>query len=266
MGKDYILSTTATNQKKNTALALYEKKERERTGLFILEGPSEISMALTAGIEFVTVYFCHEFLDSDTKPLLANLKAEKIEVDKKLFERIAYRGTVSGIWAVARQPENLLADFKPGSDPLLLLVEKVEKPGNLGAILRTADAAGVKAVFVTEGLTDLYNPNIVRSSLGAVFSVPVFSMANPEALAWLQRNNINIFAATPSGAAEHTTVSYAGGVVIAIGSEKDGLSNFWLENCDRKILIPMRGRVNSLNASVSAAILIYEAVRQRSGK
>lgn len=259
--------TSPANPKIKAALSLYEKKAREETGLFLLEGPAEIGMALSNGIEFRTLFYCPELLNAQTEQLYTRIETEKIEVDKRLFERLAYRGTVNGLWAVARQPQKLIDKLKLKTDPLFLIVEKIEKPGNLGAILRTADAAGVSAVLVTEELSDLYNPNIVRASLGAIFSVQVFGLSNDEAYAWLNKNKVRIVAATPAGAADYTSVSYRGATAIAIGSEKDGLSDFWLKKTDiEKVLIPMAGKVNSLNASVSTAIITYEAVRQRLSK
>lgn len=259
--------TSAANPKIKAALALYEKKGREDAGSFVLEGPAEIGMALAAGVKFKTVFYCAELLNQQTKPLCEKIEAEKVEIDRNLFERVAYRGTVNGLWAVALQPKTSIEKLKFGVEPLFLVIEKVEKPGNLGGILRTADAAGVSAVFVTEELSDLYNPNIVRASLGAIFSVPVFSLTNAEAYDWLTKNKVKVVAATPAGAADYTSISYKGATAIAIGSEKDGLSDFWLKKADiEKGLIPMAGKVNSLNASVSTAIITYEAVRQRSGK
>lgn len=256
--------TSINNQNIKAALRLYEKKERDKTGLFLIEGLAELNLALQNKLEFLKVFYAEEMLDEQAKKILAKIDGEKIAVSPQVFERLAYRGTVNGILAVVKQPEP--KDQKLPRNGLVLVLEKMEKPGNIGAILRTAEAAGVSAVFLCDAITDLYNPNIVRASLGAVFSLPIFCLNNAETYTWLKNNNFKIIASTPAADRNYYEVKMDGSVALLVGSEKDGLSEFWLENAAEKVLIPMQGQINSLNASVSAALLIYEAVRQRSGK
>ncbi|HVN14488.1 MAG TPA: RNA methyltransferase, partial [Anaerolineales bacterium] len=160
-------------------------------------------------------------------------------------------------------PRKSLDDLKLSANPLVIVAESVEKPGNLGAILRTADAAGVDALLVCDPRVDLWNPNVVRASRGALFSVPAIEVDNTSALNWLRSGRMRILAATPSAEVSYTSVDLSRPVAIAVGTEDEGLSNFWMEEADLKVLIPMRGKVNSLNVSIATALIVYEAVRQR---
>ncbi len=255
--------TSTSNPRIKETLWLYERRDRERLGLFLLEGIAEIDLALKNNIEITVVFYCSSLLDESAKEIDASLDCEKIEVDEKVFARMAYRGTTGGLLAVAKNPQRKIADLKLSKQPLVIVIEGMEKPGNIGAILRTADAAAVDAVIVCESDTDLYNPNIVRSSLGSIFSVPVFETDNKQALAWLKQNNLKIMASALTAQKDYAAVDFKQPAALIIGSENSGLTKFWLDNADEQVLIPMQGQVNSLNASVSTAILIYEAVRQR---
>jgi TrmH family RNA methyltransferase len=189
--------------------------------------------------------------------------AERITVSRAVFEKISYRDNPDGWLAVFPIPQVSLADLEVSDLPLILVAESVEKPGNLGAILRTADAAHADALLVCDPRVDLWNPNVVRASRGAVFSVPTLECENASALAWLKRREIRVLAATPSAREIYSDVDLRQPTAIAVGTEDEGLTEFWMSNADVRIRIPMMGKVNSLNVSVSTALILYEAVRQR---
>ena len=183
-----------------------------------------------------------------------------------LYEKVAYRGSTEGVIGVMRSRELSLGDLTVNAAPLIVVLEGVEKPGNLGAVLRSADAAGADAVLICDPLTDLYNPNLIRSSIGAVFTVPVVCCSTEDAIAWLKSHSIRIYTAQLQDSSLYYDCPMTGGTAIAIGTEATGLSEAWREAADAHIRIPMAGSLDSLNASVSAAILLYEAVRQRNSK
>ncbi len=225
----------------------------------LVEGLDEIELALAAG---------HKPRALITAPKLARRSLsvaapELVTVGTAVFEKLSYRENPDGWLAVFEAPASSLDDVKPGANALMLLVEAVEKPGNLGAILRTADAAGVDAVLVCDPRADLYGPNVVRSSRGTVFSVPLVQLAEDEALSFLRLRKISIVAASPGAQAVYSSEDLSGPIAVAVGAESTGLSNFWLEHADARVRIPMSGKVNSLNVSVAAALLVYEARRQR---
>ena len=181
-----------------------------------------------------------------------------------VFEKISYRDNPDGWIAVFPTPRRSLQDLRLAKEPLVIVAELVDKPGNLGAILRTADAAGVDAVIVCDPRVDLYGPNVVRASRGTVFTVPTVEASNAETLDFLRTHGMRILAATPSAETVYTREDLRGAVAIAVGTEDEGLTEFWLSNADAKVLIPMLGKVNSLNVSIATALIVYEAVRQRS--
>lgn len=187
----------------------------------------------------------------------------KLEFSPKAFSHIVLRENPDGVLAVVKSKTNKLSEIKLSKNPLLLILEAVEKPGNLGAILRTADAVQVDGVIICESKTDVYNPNVIRASLGTVFSVPLAVINNNEALEYLQKNKINILAATPDAKEKYFNMNLKKPSAILFGTEHEGLSDFWLENANTKILIPMKGQINSLNVSVSAALMSYEVLKQR---
>jgi TrmH family RNA methyltransferase len=184
-------------------------------------------------------------------------------VNERVFEKIAYRDNPDGWLAVFPLRRHRLEDLTPGDVPLIVVAEAIEKPGNLGAILRTSDAAGVTAVIACDSVTDIGNPNVVRSSKGAVFCVPVAEATTAETITWLRARGIPIVAATPQATLSYSDIDMTGPVAIAVGAEKPGLSRAWLDQADITVQIPMVGRVNSLNVATSAALLVYEAVNQR---
>lgn len=239
-----------------------DKRQRRQDGLMLVEGYDEIQLALSAGHVPRTILSAPELASRQ----LAAVNAESLTVSAAVFEKMSYRENPDGWLAVFPIPQMSLEDLNLSEVPLVIVAESIEKPGNLGAILRTADAAGVDALLVCDPRLDVWNPNVVRASRGAVFSVPLVECENASALEWLKRGAIRIIAATPSAEEIYSNISLGKPVAIAVGTEDEGLSDFWLSNADVKVKIPMMGRVNSLNVSVSTALILYEAVRQRSPK
>jgi len=240
--------------------------ERKSEKLMIVEGTREISLAINAGFQFKTMLVCREILERNvngeqlTDPLPAD---EVLEITIEVYNRLAYRQNAQGIIGLAITRENRLEGLPVPSNPLYLVLETVEKPGNLGAILRTADAAGITGVIICDPQTDLYNPNVIRSGIGCIFTVPVAVSSSPEAIRWMKNKNITIFGTALTATNLYHKVSYLDPAAIVMGSEAGGLSSIWLEQCDQLIRIPMRGRIDSMNVSVSAAIVVFEACRQR---
>jgi TrmH family RNA methyltransferase len=255
----HILS--AQNPKIKQIIKLRERRHREAAGVLLIEGAAELQLAVASGVQPATVFHCEEL---NGPPLIFPAATQIITVARAAFEKIAYRENPDGWLAIAPTPNWSLSGLQLRQPPLLLVAEAVEKPGNLGAMLRTADAAGVDALLVCDPATDLGNPNVIRASRGALFTVPVAQASTAETLNWLKRQHIQIVAATPSATANYTAVDMRGPVAIAVGAEDDGLSAEFLQQADVQVRIPMVGRVNSLNVSTSAALLLYEAVRQRS--
>ena len=250
--------TSAQNPKIKHLLALQEKSRlRREEGLFVVEGRRELEHCLAAGFQLDTLFLCPEIC-----PEFA--AARTVYVSKEVYAKIAYRGGTEGVIAEVRWKERSLDDLLPGKDsPLIMVMERVEKPGNLGAVLRSADAAGADGVILCDPLTDLYNPNLIRASIGAIFTVPVVACTSAEAIAWLKANNIRILTAQLQDSAPYYDVDMTCGTALVMGTEATGLTDAWRQAADAHILIPMLGRLDSLNVSVSAAILLYEAVRQR---
>lgn len=250
--------TSGQNPKIKDLIALETKsRERRARGLFVVEGVREYLRARAAGFETETLYV-REDVD------LPELPEPDFRISAGVYEKIAYRGGTEGVVAVMRVRENSLASLRLSERPLVLVLEQVEKPGNLGAVLRTADAAGADAVLVCDPLTDLYNPNVIRASLGAIFSVPVAACSSEEACDWLRAHGIAILTAQLQDSELYYDTDMVRPTALVFGTEDKGLSPFWRERADAHIRIPMAGMMDSLNISVSAAILAFEAVRQRS--
>ena len=236
-----------------------EKRQRRQDGLMLVEGFDEIQLALAAGHRPRTIFSAPEIASGQVHVE----GVESITVHRQVFEKMSYRDNPDGWLAVFPIPQTSLDDLEVSDSPLIIVAESVEKPGNLGAILRTADAAHAHAVLTCDPRLDLWNPNVVRASRGAVFSVPTVECDNASALEWLKAREIRILAATPSATEIYSNVDLRLPVAIAVGTEDEGLTEFWMSNADVKIRIPMMGKVNSLNVSVSTALILYEAVRQR---
>jgi TrmH family RNA methyltransferase len=234
-------------------------RQRNRERLMLVEGVSEISLAIAAGYKPKTII---------TSPLLVHspldtVGVEVISLNKSMYEKLSFRENPDGWLAVFDTPQLGLTSINLSSTPLIIIAESVEKPGNLGAIIRTADAAGVDAILVCESRTDIYGPNVVRASRGALFSVPIVETTNDATLSFLRDHKIRIVATSPIGQVEYVNADLSGSLALAIGTEDKGLTGFWLDHADVIVRIPMRGRVNSLNASISAALVIYESIHQR---
>ncbi|MEP0803910.1 MAG: RNA methyltransferase [Chloroflexota bacterium] len=243
-----------------------DKRQRQKDGLLLVEGWDEIQLALTAGHKPQTLLTAPELASRPLTFLSAEKEVEPVEtltVSRAAFEKMSYRDNPDGWLAVFPIPRLSLAELKVSKSPLLIAAESIEKPGNLGAILRTADAAGVDALLLCDPRVDPWNPNVIRASRGTVFSVPVVECDSLSALTWLRAHGMRVLAATPSAEANYTAVDMRPPTAIAVGTEDAGLTDFWMENADLKVKIPMRGQVNSLNVSVSTALILYEALRQR---
>lgn len=261
-----VCISSLQNPKVKAAVRLRERKGREETGLMLVEGYHELSLARACGLSPGELFFCPELVRPDELPLREALEGagtEVLEVTSSVMRKLAYREHPDAWLAVAPMPRRQLADLVLPPAPLLVVAEAVEKPGNLGAILRSADAAGVDAVIVCDRRTDVFNPNVVRASKGTVFQVPVVEADSQATLAWLRERAIRIVAATPAAATAHWDADLGGGVAIAVGTEKEGLSAAWMQQADVAVAIPMRGRANSLNVAQALTLLVFEAVRQR---
>jgi TrmH family RNA methyltransferase len=248
-------------------MRLRERRHRDRQGRSLVEGRDEVALAIASGAAIETLFIEEGAASSrPNRALLSRLGGtEVIEVTPAVFARLAYRENPDGWLAVIRNPYTALdrLDQETGAEALLLVVDGIEKPGNLGAMLRTADAAGATGVIVSGAGTDPWNPNAIRASKGAVFAVPLAVAPAAEAIAWLRDRDIRIIAADPAAATTFTEAALVGPLAIVVGAEDEGLSPAWRQAADDTVSIPMRGHVNSLNVAASAALLLYEAVRQR---
>lgn len=285
--------TSAQNRKVKELLTLVEKsKARSAAGLFVVEGQRELGHCLDAGFIPETLFICGEVMavqnnavnGAKTGHLTENIegkdgldaliaKAEAlnprlgvVQIPAFLYEKVAYRGSTEGIIAEVHSVPRSLEDLRLGERPLVMVLESVEKPGNLGAVLRSADAAGADAVIVCDPLTDIWNPNLIRSSVGAVFSVPVAVCTSADAIAFLKERGIRILTAQLQDSEWYYDTDMTGATALVMGTESTGLTQAWRDSADAHIKIPMLGRLDSLNVSVSAAVLLYEAVRQRKGE
>ncbi|MBK7095820.1 MAG: RNA methyltransferase [Saprospiraceae bacterium] len=257
--------TSIHNQKILALRKLYKSNERKHSEVFIAEGKKEVERGLMAGFEAVSVYYSSDIID---KISLENIvskirnKAEFTDLDKSVYEKIAYRDNTEGIIALFRKKVHVLEDISVGYNDIFVILEAIEKPGNLGAILRSSNAAGVKAIILTETKVDQYHPNVIRSSLGAVFEIPVIITSNSKVLEWLKIHNIKAYSAALPSYASIFQLDLRGNISLVFGAESDGLSDFWIKSSDEIFTIPMKGIIDSLNVSVSVAISLYEAVRQ----
>jgi TrmH family RNA methyltransferase len=254
--------TSLQNPKIKLLTALQQKSsERRRTGLFVVEGQQELQHCIRAGYEVDTVFWCPELCPAVLPPEAGAARCFQVSPD--VYAKVAYRGSTEGVIAEVRTRTLRLDDLKLGEHPLIVVLESVEKPGNLGAVLRSADASGVDAVVVCDPLTDLYNPNLIRSSVGAAFTVPCVACRSDECIAFLKQRGIKILTAQLQDSHLYYDTDMTCGTAIVMGTEHDGLTDQWRQAADAHIRIPMLGEIDSLNVSVSAAILMFEAVRQR---
>ena len=258
-----MIITSSQNAKIKRLLALQQKSsERRQSGLFVVEGRRELEHCMEAGYQIETLFWCPEVMaDSNWHPE----GEEVVQVSPQVYERISYRGSTEGIVATVHSRLLGLEDLKLDETPLIIVLESVEKPGNLGAILRSADAAQADAVIVCDALTDLYNPNLIRSSIGAIFTVPTVACSSEDCIKFLKQRNIRILTAQLQDSHLYYDTDMHQATAIVMGTESTGLTQQWRQAADAHIRIPMLGKLDSLNVSVSAAILLFEAVRQRQG-
>ena len=264
---EYVTITSAQNPSVKHLVKLRDRKTRDKEQLTILEGYRELTRSREYGMELVECFFSPEhFLGCNEYPLLEEIAASGIRVTRLapfLLEKVTYRDRPEGLLAIAKVRSHTLEMLPEFDAPLYLVAETIEKPGNLGSMLRSADAAGADALIVCERKTDIYNPNVIRASTGALFSVPVAVCDNEAALRYLRERNIKILAATPHTDFKYTDVDLTQGVAIVVGAEQTGLTDFWMDQADLKVNIPMLGKIDSLNVASAATILLYEAARQR---
>jgi TrmH family RNA methyltransferase len=254
--------TSLQNELIKQAQALREARERRQAGMTIIDGAREIKRAFEAGIFLDKVFYVKGRQEALLKQL-SDRKIASIEVSDKVMEKLAYGERHEGIIALAKTPLWTLKDLKLSPQPLVVVLESLEKPGNLGAILRTCDGVGVEAVLVCDPKTDVYNPNVIRSSTGVIFSVPVVCSTFEGIFSFLKSKKIKICASSPAGKELYTQASFKGAWALVLGSEDQGLSDVWPTVADIMVRIPMKGLADSLNVSISAAIILYEALRQR---
>jgi len=261
--------TSTHNPRIKSIVHLQKRRERDRAGLFMIEGAREIDRALRGGVTLDEVFVCPPLATGEEeRAAIGRIQSQGItitSVARRVFARIAYRETTGGLVAVAAQPRFALTGLPRTGLPLYLVIAGVEKPGNLGALVRSADGAGATGLIVTDPGTDLCNPNIIRSSLGTIFTVPIASAAAGEAICWLREKEVRVIVSSPHADAAYWDADLSGACAIVVGSEDTGVGREWIEATDLLVSIPMRGAADSLNVSATAAILLYEAQRQRAG-
>ncbi|QSH42173.1 RNA methyltransferase [Lentisphaerota bacterium ZTH] len=262
--------TSGQNARVKHAVKLRNRRAREKENLTLLEGYRELTRGREYGMKIREVFCSPQmFLGSNEMSLLNELETDGVpvmEVPDFLLEKMAYRDRPEGLIAVAEMRQHKLADLPVRPGGLYIVAEAVEKPGNLGSILRSADAAGVDGLIICNKCTDIYNPNVIRASTGALFSVPLAEAASEEAIEWLRKNNIKSLAATPHAEKIYTNVDMKQAIAIVVGTEQHGLTDVWLSKADINVCIPMLGKIDSLNVATAATILLYEAARQRDWK
>jgi TrmH family RNA methyltransferase len=258
--------TSSQNAKIKNILALEKARERQRQNLFLIEGTKELTLAIAGGYKINSIFFCPEIIDTKTLQTIVPNEQLLLPVQQNVFNKIAYRESTGGIIALAEQKQHRLEMIMVNSNPLFLILEAVEKPGNLGAVLRTADAAGIDGVIICDQRVDFYNPNVIRSSVGCVFTNQIASASSEQTIEWLREHNISIFCTYLQASKPYHEVDYTKSCAIIMGTESSGLSETWIKNSTENIIIPMQGRIDSMNVSTAAAVVIFEASRQRGFK
>ena len=260
--------TSQQNPRVKAAARLRDARGRQKQGRFLIDGLREIERARQARIELIELFYCPGRCPAGQsaafEALLGQIDAEPLELSPGVFDKLAFGDRAEAVVATAQTPRRRLDAIRLGEDPLVAVIERIEKPGNVGAVLRSAEAAGVDLVVVADRRTDLYNPNAIRASLGTIFTVPVCEATTDETLDRLRGEGLTILAARIDGSTAYTDVDYRRGVAIALGSEAEGLSDRWRADDIRAVRLPMLGAADSLNISATAAVLFYEALRQRS--
>ncbi len=266
---EQLLITSLQNQVVKQLVKLRDRRDREETELFLIEGYRELTRAVENDITLMSVFFCPEFFLGENETALIQRAKQKntiiYQTSSQVFEKVSYRDRPDGLLAVGKQMKRTLKDISlvKNDDPFLIVAEAIEKPGNLGTILRSADAVNVDGIIVCDRCTDIYNPNVVRASVGTLFTRPVVEASTDETLSWLRSQKITIVAATPYGEKEFTDTDLTGPVAIVVGTEQVGLSETWLSSADVQVRIPMLGAADSLNVATATTLLLYEVLRQR---
>jgi TrmH family RNA methyltransferase len=256
--------TSVQNPLIKSLVQLQEKaKARKQSGTFLIEGQREIELALKGDYSLETVLFLPELISESALVQLIGPTVDCIAISKDVYQKLAYRETTEGLLAVAKTKALQLTDLKLPDNPLVLVMEGIEKPGNIGAMLRTCDAARIDAVILANPKTDLYNPNIVRSSVGCLFTNQIATASTEDTIAFLKERKINFYSATLQNSTSYHTQDYTLASALVVGTEATGLSEAWREEATQNIIIPMQGAIDSMNVSVAAAVLIFEAKRQR---
>jgi TrmH family RNA methyltransferase len=261
--------TSPQNPRVKAAVRLREARHRAKQGRILVDGARELERAVRAGVALLEVFVCEPLCKgADARRLLARLPdcgAEVLAVAEPVFRKLAFGERAEGFVAVAAMPTARLCDLRLPRDPLVAVLEGVQKPGNVGAVLRAADAAGVSAVIVADPGTDLYNPNAIRASLGTIFTVPVAAATAADTLDWLRGHELALFAARVDGSIPYTEADYRRPAAVVLGSEAHGLTAAWSGHDVTSVRVPMLGQADSLNVSATAAVLFYEVLRQRGG-
>ena len=256
--------TSVQNPYIKSLVLLQEKaKARKQSGTFLIEGQREISLAIKGGYEIDTILFYPELISEIEINKLTKKQFNLIEINKEVFEKLAYRDTTEGVIGIAKSKSLNLSDLILKENPLILIAEAPEKPGNIGALLRTADAANLDAVIIANPKGDLFNPNVVRSSVGCLFTNQIATGTTSEIIAYLKERKINFYCATLQNSSSYHTQDYSTPTALVVGTEATGLTQEWRDAATQNIIIPMQGEIDSMNVSVAAAILIFEAKRQR---
>ena len=258
-----MVITSTKNERIKSLQKLAKSSERKKEDVFVIEGKRELEKAIQSGYKFTEAFFCPNVISEDEINRLFGFDIPKTAISHHVFESIAYRENRDGLIALAKPKNVSLNDLKLSKNPLVIVLEAVEKPGNLGAMLRTADASGADAIIVCDPITDIYNPNVIRASLGCIFTKPVVCCKSEEAIAFFKLKNITTLATTPDAKSIYFDQNLNKPIAIVMGTEADGLSDYWLKNTDVQVKVPMLGIADSLNVSVCLSVVLYESVRQR---
>ncbi|MBI9036102.1 MAG: RNA methyltransferase [Bacteroidales bacterium] len=260
------MSSTQNKRIKYISELQNKSRERKKSGLFVIEGQKELLMAIESGYKIYEIYYNPEIItENELNKIVAFLPSStlKFSINSQVFSKIAYRESTGGIIAVAQQKDHSISTAQLSDNPLILVTEAMEKPGNLGALLRTADASNITAVVVCDTKADIYNPNVIRSSVGCMFSQQIIVSPSEEVINWLKSSKIQILCTALTASKAYHEIDYTKASAIVMGTEATGLTQTWLSNSDQNIIIPMQGVNDSLNVSVCAAVVVFEAVRQR---
>jgi len=260
----YLSITSAQNNKIKQLIRLKNRRKRDKTALFLIEGYREIKRAFEKGLPLVALFFCSDFfLGNHEFFLIDSIGTENFHLPSSLFQKISYRDRPDGLIAVGKQMQTTLNDWVFHDSSIYVVAESIEKPGNLGTILRSCDAAGVNGVVICDRRTDIYNPNVVRASVGTLFTVPVVEAQGIEAYQWFKERNISLIATSPSASLKYTEASLKGPLALLFGTEQLGLSEFWIKRANLHVKIPMLGAADSLNVAMATTLILYEILRQK---